>query len=94
MGFSFLYPGCMRLEQQYSKRSLLQLQLTPVSILKQTPKVSIVVPSYHQGQFLRATLESIFLQQYENLTVPFRVTSMGHVCGWQRSLAIRRSAKF
>jgi glycosyltransferase involved in cell wall biosynthesis len=69
MGFSFLYPGCMRLEQQYSKRSLLQLQLKPVSILKQTPKVSIVVPSYHQGQFLRATLESIFLQQYENLEV-------------------------
>jgi glycosyltransferase involved in cell wall biosynthesis len=32
-----------------------------------TPRVSIVVPSYNQGRFLRATLDSVLDQQFPNL---------------------------
>jgi glycosyltransferase involved in cell wall biosynthesis len=35
----------------------------------QLPKISIVVPSYNQGRFLRDTLESIFSQEYPSLEV-------------------------
>ncbi|HSW90172.1 MAG TPA: glycosyltransferase family 2 protein [Patescibacteria group bacterium] len=31
------------------------------------PKISIVTPSYNQGQFLEATLQSVFDQKYPNL---------------------------
>jgi glycosyltransferase involved in cell wall biosynthesis len=33
------------------------------------PKISIVVPSYNQGLFLRGTLDSIFKQEYPNLEI-------------------------
>lgn len=33
------------------------------------PKISVVVPSYNQGRFLRETLRSIFSQHYPNLEV-------------------------
>jgi glycosyltransferase involved in cell wall biosynthesis len=36
---------------------------------KQFPKISIVVPSYNQGDFLQQALESIFSQEYPNLEV-------------------------
>lgn len=32
-------------------------------------KISIVIPSYNQGQFIESTLESIFNQRYSNLEV-------------------------
>jgi glycosyltransferase involved in cell wall biosynthesis len=38
------------------------VQASPV-----TPRVSIVVPSYNQGRFLRATLDSVLDQQFPNL---------------------------
>lgn len=31
------------------------------------PRISIVVPSYNQGRFLRATLDSVLVQSYPNL---------------------------
>src|SRR6187431_735936 len=33
------------------------------------PKISVVVPSYNQGQYLEETILSIFNQQYPNLEV-------------------------
>src|SRR5262245_38322651 len=33
------------------------------------PRISIVVPSYNQGRFLREALDSIFRQRYPNLEV-------------------------
>src|SRR5262249_36361644 len=37
--------------------------------LSQLPTISVVVPSYNQGQFLAETLESIFAQEYPRLEV-------------------------
>ena len=31
------------------------------------PKISVIVPSYNQGQFLEATLRSVLDQRYPNL---------------------------
>lgn len=36
---------------------------------KHWPKISIVIPSYNQGQYIEETLRSIFLQGYPNLEV-------------------------
>ena len=33
------------------------------------PRISVVVPSYNQGHFLRECLDSIFCQRYPNLEV-------------------------
>ena len=40
--------------------------LTPIAV---RPLVSIVVPSFNQGRYLRATLDSIFSQEYRPLQV-------------------------
>ena len=31
------------------------------------PLVSIITPSYNQGKFIRATIESVLSQDYENI---------------------------
>ncbi len=45
---------------------LLQVDLAPLSSL---PLISVVVPSYNQGRYIRATIESILSQDYRPLQI-------------------------
>ena len=44
-------------------------QTIPLTPLPEQPLVSIVVPSFNQGQFLRATIDSILSQDYRPLEI-------------------------
>jgi len=33
------------------------------------PKISIVIPSYNQGDFIQETIESILCQEYSNIEI-------------------------
>ena len=45
------------------------LMLVPLRLLSQRPLVSIIVPSYNQGKYIRATLDSILSQDYRPLQI-------------------------
>ncbi len=63
-----LLPGCTRLEYQYPPRRLARKVKRPDNdYLTRYPRISIVVPSYNQGQFIEQTLKSIIDQAYPNL---------------------------
>jgi len=63
-----LLPGCTRLEYQYPPRRLASKVNSPDNdYLTRYPRISIVVPSYNQGQFIEQTLKSIIDQAYPNL---------------------------
>ena len=67
-GVNLLLPGCTRLEAHYKPRKIPTTSNFPIA--KNTgkyPRISIVVPSYNQGHFIGATLESITSQAYPNL---------------------------
>jgi len=65
---NLLLPGCSRLECHYEPRET----PTPTGLradpgTKNLPRISIVVPSYNQGQYIDKTLASIVSQGYPNL---------------------------
>lgn len=45
------------------------LQTVPLKLLPERPLVSIVVPSYNQGRFIRDTIDSILDQDYRPLKI-------------------------
>jgi glycosyltransferase involved in cell wall biosynthesis len=45
------------------------LRLVPLHMLTQRPLVSIIVPSYNQGKYIRATIDSILTQNYRPLQI-------------------------
>ncbi|MCF6263990.1 MAG: glycosyltransferase [Xanthomonadales bacterium] len=66
--FRPLLPGCARLENQYDPQEI--PSPAPLSVESggiDYPRISIIVPSYSQGHFIRNTLDSIINQNYPNL---------------------------
>lgn len=61
-----LWPGCAQLEPQYAPRAL--PASTPVG-RGPAPRISVVVPSFNQGRFLAATLDSLLAQDYPDLQI-------------------------
>jgi glycosyltransferase involved in cell wall biosynthesis len=64
-----LLPGCTRLEPQYEPREIYAGPENHAFENKLTayPLISIVVPSFNQGRYIRQTLKSITEQNYPNL---------------------------
>ncbi len=65
---SVLLPRFTRLGKQYSGKKLLS-NIYNDNKNEMLPKISIVVPSYNQGQFLEDTLLSIIEQGYSDLEI-------------------------
>lgn len=63
----FLLPGCAKLECHYPPRELTIKQPLVINKSLVFPRISIVVPSLNQGQYLGHTLKSILDQGYPNL---------------------------
>jgi len=63
-----LLPGCMKLQYQYKPRDFPRAIVPPGNTrASDCPKITIVVPSYNQGQFIGHTLQSIVDQRYPEL---------------------------
>lgn len=65
---NLFFPGCTRLEAHYNPREIPEKTILPDEVgVSQYPRISIIVPSFNQGQFIGQTLESIVRQGYPNL---------------------------
>lgn len=62
-----LRPRLGMLRQHRPRPMVLPADYAAVRALPSAPRISIVVPSYNQGRFLRATLESVLGQGYPDL---------------------------
>jgi glycosyltransferase involved in cell wall biosynthesis len=66
-----LWPGCAQLEPQYPATPLPEWRSPPglEPLSANSPRISVVVPSYQQGRFLAQTLDSLLGQGYPNLEI-------------------------
>ena len=71
--FRKLRPGCGVLTDHYAPRELVSnwssLELITHLAPEQVPKISIVIPSYNQGAYIEATINSIIDQEYPNIQI-------------------------
>lgn len=63
---SFSWEACTRQTVEYLK-SLYVPRPKLVSKLSAHPKVTVVTPSFNQGEFIKATIESVLNQTYDNI---------------------------
>jgi glycosyltransferase involved in cell wall biosynthesis len=67
-GLNLLFPGCARLEPHYEPVVITGESIQPVrNDGVEFPLISITVPSFNQGHFIGATIESVISQNYPNL---------------------------